>query len=126
MVTSTGSIYQEVTLKGPRGQVVAYGRLRGGINQVYGAQDFGMNCLRSIVVSPYFAVTPTAPGTTPATRAVVVAHGSIGSLDTDSNYVRVRAMRYIKLSGGAYAYPGTPYLGTLAGSITLNYTAIGR
>lgn len=139
-MATTGTVYQDESVVGQRGNVIVYGRLLAGQNATFDARDFGLRTLKSITITPWGqenAQTRFVAGSMGSTsaieyrRRIFSAVGSIGSLGVLGNYVRVRALR-LEARGSILfrqvAAQGTKalYMGTVTGSMRMNYTAIGR
>ena len=114
---SSGSVYLDTVDKLPSGNVIASGRLKIGNNDTVKPDQLGMRLVRSFQVLPS-AFTPAG---SQESFAVVIASGSIGSLDTintgggalgSGNYVRVRKFVLNSYDGTATLVAGTGRLGT--------------
>ena len=139
-MATTGTVYVDESIVGQKGNVIVYGRLLAGQNATFDARDFGLRTLKAITITPwgqetsqsgFIAGSMGSQGGKEYRRRIYDAVGSIGSLGVLGNYVRVRALR-LEARGSILfrqaAAQGTKalYMGTVAGSMRMNYTAVGR
>lgn len=140
-----GTVYVDARLKDERGNVVVFGRVLLGLNDIINPRDLGLSTIKSMVFTPWDTlVTSIIPGSAGSLtgkdygrsnpRQFSVMVGSIGSLNSLStgvspgtqggNYVRVNAYRVI--GRGTVVQARGAYIGTHTGSMRASYTAVGR
>lgn len=141
MPASTGTVYVDTSFRGERGNVLVFGRILVGNNAVLGAPDFGLRTIKSIAFSPQISESAQSATLVAGSlgsltgknykRKLVTMSGSIGSRGFlgSGNYVRVRT--YVLQNAGSVTGPtgglGVKVtIGTQAGSVRANYTAVGE
>ena len=145
-MATTGTIIVDYSTRDQRGAVLSIGRIKVGQNATIDAADFQMRTLKSVVLTPWpseisqSAFVPGSIGsqsTKNYRRSFFYMAGSIGSLNTLNNYIRVKAFMMITrgsftqrgtLSGvlGTWKNPASLYIGTQPGSMRASYVAVGR
>ncbi len=136
-MATTGTVYQDDSFKGQKGGVIVVGRVLLGNNAMIDAQSFGLRTIKSVQFDPFFQRNAMGQGSIGSLatklyeRSFAVMTGSIGSVDSLGNYVRVRSyvMRTLgSITARAAAPQGTRglYIGTQAGSVRASYIAWGR
>lgn len=139
-MASTGSVYPFMTVKDKKGRTQSIGRMKVSPSPMtFEARDFELNELRGIVMTPMsgfnrfdmVAGSIGSQSTKLYRRTFPVMYGSIGSVGSLNNYVKIKAYEVVTLgsiTARAAGAQGTArlYIGTKAGSITAHYMAWGR